>query len=174
MYRFVLMCMATLLVVTGCSQQVAEPEEPTATQAEPQSVLEGVWQLAEAYGRNAEGDYRWDPIQPGLQIFHDGYYSVVSVRGNEARPLFNEEETAATVSEEKLRTVFGQFGAQAGTYEISGSTLTRAVVVAKNPNLTQGTRTPNPQTFRLDGDVLTIRSDNADGTWQEARWRRLR
>jgi len=160
------------LFVAGCTQPVAESEEPAVTQAEPQSELEGVWELAEAYGRDAEGDWRWDPIQPGLQIFRDGYVSVTFVSGDEARPLLDEGETFATVGEEKLRAICGPLTAGGGSYEVSGSTLTMTMVVAKSPNVMQGT--PITRTFRVDEDVLTLRQENEDGTWQELRWRRLR
>ena len=177
MKRLFLMNGIVLLTVAcvffaACSQPVAESEEPAGTETQPQSEIEGVWELAEVYGRDDEGDWRWDPVQPGLQIFQDGYRIVTVVTGSETRPLLDEGETFATVDKEKLRAMWGPFGAHADTYEVSGSNLTVTSVVHKNPNNMQGSPVTIP--FRVDGDVLTIRNENEDGAWREWRWQRLR
>ena len=164
MHRLVITFMAALLVMGWLF---------TATPAWAQSELEGVWEQIEVSGHNEEGDWERDNIQPGLMIFHDGYFSRTVVTGNEARPLMDEDETLATLADEKLRAIVLPFGGQAGTYEISGSTLTRTVVAAKNPNIMQGDPLQN-MTFSMDGDVLTIRADLGDGYWREEKWRRLR
>ena len=62
-------------------------------------------------------------------IFTSTHYSWVSARGNPLRPKLSENATDA----ERL-AAFTPFIANAGTYTLNGSTLTKRVVVAKIPN----------------------------------------
>jgi Lipocalin-like domain len=55
---------------------------------------------------------------------------------------------------EELQSRWGQFAANAGTYEVSGDTVTQHVVVAKNPEL-QG-KTVTRATIKLEGNNLWV------------------
>jgi hypothetical protein len=56
---------------------------------------------------------------------------------------------------EELQSRWGPFIANAGTYEISGDTVTRHVVVAKNPALQRGKNFVR-HTFKIDGNNLWL------------------
>ena len=66
--------------------------------------------------------------QPGLLIITGRHYSTAFVNSVEARPLVSESPT-----DEELGRAFGPYVSNAGTYEVSGSTVTQHGLVAKNP-----------------------------------------
>jgi hypothetical protein len=69
------------------------------------------------------------PDAPGLIIFTGGYYSIMVVTGDKARPALPQDISKATAAE--LLAVWRPFTANSGTYEIKGSTLTTHPTVAK-------------------------------------------
>ena len=56
---------------------------------------------------------------------------------------------------EELQAEWGPFAANAGTYEVSGTTVTLHAVVAKNPGA-QSKGNFTKLTFKLDGDTLWL------------------
>ena len=114
-----------------------------------QSTLEGVWQIEEVtiVGGANEGTYT-NP-QPSLYIFTEQHYSTLIVPGDSPRQLFSDETT-----DEETLAAFDNFIANAGTYQVAGSTLTVLASVAKVP----GAMTGEAFTYEysLDGDSLTL------------------
>jgi len=90
--------------------------------------------------------------QPGIIIFTDKYYSLVHVASADPRPDVDMSNAAA----EELISIWGDlaFGANSGTYDISGQTLTTHSMVAKNPS---AMRRVTDFTYRLEGDNLWLR-----------------
>jgi len=144
-----------------------------ATPLLAQSELNGVWSIAEVSGHNAEGDWEWNPVQPSLYIFMDGYYSMAQVNGSEPRPLMPDGTTWDNMTEDQLRSVCSTavFSANSGTYEVSGSSLTTRPMVAKWPNFMEGGSAS--YTYSMETDMLTLVREGDGWSWKVT-LRRLR
>src|SRR5688572_21224154 len=113
-----------LLVLALLSAGTAEAQSRAAASA---AALEGAWSRIES--GPAAGTTR-NPTPPGVMLFVDGHYSWVYLSGPQPRPpMPGPNGTAA-----ELRAVLGPIVAEAGTYEVSGQTMTRRRIVSKNPN----------------------------------------
>jgi hypothetical protein len=80
------------------------------------------------------------------------HYCRVSVEAEQPRPILAD---AAKATADELRAVWGPFAAEAGTYEVSGNTMTMRPIAAKNPAL----MTPGAfvtYSFTLDGNTLVV------------------
>ena len=110
-----------------------------AVQDQKKSALEGVWKLAEV--QPPAGSANATPItspQPGLLIFTKGYYSGMSVRSNQPRPAAAPPKDPGNLTDAEKIARYEQwapFIANAGTYELKGSTLTMHAMVAKSPDV---------------------------------------
>ena len=119
-----------------------------AVGAQTRVALEGVWKIAEritpgSHPRANGVDVREDSPRPSLLIFAKRYYSELIEMGSSPRL-----EVGAPADPQKLTDAekiaryeqWRPFTAHSGTYEITGSTLTRHPSVAKNLEVTkQGT-----------------------------------
>lgn len=76
--------------------------------------------------------------------------------------LTNPRAPAKLTDAEKMTRyeAWAQFTANAGTYEVSGSTLTTRPIVAKNPSVMGQ---PSTQEFKIAGKTLTLIQKSADG-----------
>jgi hypothetical protein len=120
------------------------------------SPLEGAWRHLE--GRNADGSLI--ARSPGYFLFVDGHFALVRVNSPDPRPAL---PPAGSGTVEQLNAVYGPFAAQHGTYEISGQTLTRRLLVTKNPAGMAG-GSFFTETFRIRGDTLWVTAvANQDG-----------
>lgn len=112
--------------------------------------LQGAWRVTEIVTTGPGGSTNGSP-QPGILIFTDRHYSYTLVTGDRPRP----ELGPGIASAEDLLGVWGPFTANAGTYEVSGDSMTRRPIVAKSPDaMAQGAY--NEYTFRLIADTLWI------------------
>jgi len=119
-----------------------------------QAKIEGVWKYAEVVvpGKNsAEKDTTITNPQPGLIIFTKSYYCTVAVYEPRAAVAPAKDPKNLTDAEKIARyEQWRPFAANAGTYEIQGSTIVRHPIVTKNVgNMTRGT--PSFQEFKLEG-----------------------
>lgn len=141
--------------------------------AQDQESLDGVWKTVEVWGTTTDGEeWRWEDPQPGITIFMDGYWSRVAVLGTEPRPELSEDQSLANMegmedlSKEELGAMIARLQAVAGTYTVSGSTITFSPMVAKSPRSTyEGWQ----QEFEMkDGELhySGTYSVNGGGTWQ--------
>jgi hypothetical protein len=71
-------------------------------------------------------------LQPGLLIFTARHYSRTTDTATSPRPA-TPDAVPGTPSLDELRARWGPFQANAGTYELSGHSLTLRIVVSKNP-----------------------------------------
>lgn len=127
-----------------------------------QSII-GVWKRTEVVisaGPDA-GRHTVD-VQPGLVIFTNKHYAMMSVSGFKPRPRLSDKPT-----DEELARAFEPFTANAGTYEVKGSTLTYTALVAKNPGTMDGKA--RTMEIRLDGDSLWFITKSSEGI--ETRYR---
>jgi hypothetical protein len=112
--------------------------ENSAFQGQKKTQIEGVWKVAEvvapASTANEKGTSITSP-QPGLLIFTKGYYSNIAVAADQPRAAVAPAKDPRNLTDaEKIARYeqWSQFLANAGTYEVKGSTLTLQAMVAKN------------------------------------------
>lgn len=93
-------------------------------------TLRGVWRVASLTRTGPDAATNNNP-QPGLFLFTEKHYSLAVVRSDKPRPELPSDPAKATAAE--LLAAYDPFGANSGTYEISGDTLTFRPIVAQNP-----------------------------------------
>ena len=107
--------------------------------------LEGAWRVTEV----VTGAQILASPQPGLLLFTGRHYSYTFVTSEGPRP----DVPPGAVTAEVLATAWNPFTANAGTFEVSGSTMTRRPIVAKSP-AAMAPGAFNEYTFRLSADTL--------------------
>jgi len=115
--------------------------------------LQGVWQTVEIAigGPNPRTITPADP-RSFLTIFTARHYSQTEVQSDGPRPVI--PDTAKATADE-LRAVWGPVVAEAGTYEISGDTITMHPAASKSPGaMAAGALIVS--TFKIDGNTLWI------------------
>src|SRR5262245_43001691 len=92
--------------------------------------LQGAWQLAEINitGPSAR-TFTFAEPRANLVIFTARHYSRVEVQSEKPRPLLPD---ASKATADELRTVWGPFVGEAGTYEVTGSSVTMWPIASKN------------------------------------------
>jgi len=93
-------------------------------------------------------------LQPGLVIFTDKHYSRTTDTAAQPRPTTGYKISGKPTLEE-LQAQWGPFAANAGTYELLGTTLTLHAVVAKDPRA-QGKKNFTLLTIKLEGNTLWL------------------
>ena len=150
------MLLLTITAVT-ISCRSSEPASSAAVESDKKASnpLEGVWRETEVVvtGRDASNNQK---AQPSLYIFTPTHYAMLGTIGDHPRALL---KSFNLTSEEKI-AAFDSFFANAGTYEISGDTLTIRPVVARNPSFMAGGF--DKYQFRLDGDSLLLTEKSPD------------
>jgi hypothetical protein len=135
---------------------------PTAAQSD--LSIQGVWRAVEMTITESP-DGRLDPFaafsagthtrsQPGLMIFTGRHYSRTTDTAAQSRPT-TPYKIPGKPTVEELQAEWGPFVANAGTYEIVGTTLTLHAIVAKNPRA-QSANNITRLTLKLDGNYLWL------------------
>jgi hypothetical protein len=123
--------------------------------------IQGVWRGVEVTITDPNVQYDSLPkgthtnLRPSLLIFTDKHYSMIADAATKPRPTAESLKVAGKPTPEELVAMWGPFAANAGTYELSGNTLTRHTIVAKNPSV-QGEKYFVRYTITLDGNNLTM------------------
>ncbi len=127
----------------------------------PAQSLEGVWRGTQTVteGGPNENTVSGFDVQPRLLFYTRDHYSLLFVNGTEPRPLIPSNPTASD-----LAAAWGPFTAQAGTYEVNGSTITYHIVVAKSANGMLPSNATYSREFRIAGNTLQTIGTNAIGT----------
>jgi hypothetical protein len=115
-------------------------------------ALEGAWRVTELVTTEPRGRTLSSP-QPGLLLFTGRYYSYMLVTSDEPRP----DLPTGVASVEDMLNAWNPFTANAGTFEISGSTMTRHPIVAKNP-AAMAPGAFNEYRLRVRADTLWVTS----------------
>lgn len=102
----------------------------------------------------------------GLLLQSDGHYTLIETNKDRPRP----DASSTQLSDAQVAQLYAGLSVQAGTYTVSGSTMTRVPLVALNPDL-QGREFPVD--FKLEGDTLRRFLPRPDGSTVEAVWRRI-
>jgi hypothetical protein len=133
-----------------------------AAQSKPS--IEGVWRMVELTITDSPAGRR-DPfgaygvgmhtrLQPDLMIFTAKHYSRTTDTGAEPRPTILYTVPGKPTLDE-LQAEWGPFVANAGTYDLSGNTLTLRATVAKNPRA-QREKNYTRLTVKLEGNNLWL------------------
>ena len=136
---------AALLAATGLEGQQAVQD------------LEGAWQVTEVVTTGRIGRTLRSP-QPGLLLFTGNHYSYTFVTTDQPR----QPPPRGFASVEEMLDVWSPFTANAGTFEVSGSSMTRRPIVAKSPD-TMAPGAFNEYTFRLSADTLWVTTVGTEG-----------
>ena len=145
----------------------------SAASAQTKSPVEGVWKVTEVVVQqghendwlsgetSAEKTTTITTPEPGLIIFTKNHYSQLIVRGNKPRAAVPPPKDRRNLTDAEKLALFEQWRvviANAGTYEVKGSTLIIRGIVAKNVASTTR-ETPVEVTFTLEGpDTLWLSS----------------
>ncbi len=132
-----------LAVLAGC-QATPASDAPAAAANE----LVGVWSVVAV--DPGDGAAIISPSQPGQYIFAAGHYSAVFAPG--AEPRVKSAQSFQPTSDEMVAQ-YTSIIVNAGTYEISGSTVTFRPMIAKSPGFVGGYQTSG---FRVSGDTLVL------------------
>jgi len=94
-----------------------------------------------------------NPSQPGLYIFTADHYTAVFNPGPEPRM-----KSAVTFqpTQDELAAQYASIIVNAGTYELSGSSVTFRPMIAKSPGFVGGHQM---STFQVEGDTLVLSQD---------------
>jgi hypothetical protein len=139
--------------------------------AQSNQSLQGVWRMVELtipdsptgrrdpFGAYSAGTHT--QLQPELMIFTSRHYSRTTDTAAQPRPTV-PYKTPGMPTLEELQAEWGPFVANAGTYEVSGSSVTLKAIVAKNP------RAQSPQNFtrlafRIAGNTLWLTPIETEG-----------
>jgi hypothetical protein len=129
----------------------------SAGQDQKKSQLEGVWKVTEVMPPASNANEKATSItspQPGLLIFTRGYYSGMAVTANQPRTAAAPAKDPGNLTDAEKIARYEQwapFIANAGTYEVKGSTLTLHAMVAKNPDAMTTAATPMTWELKLEG-----------------------
>lgn len=118
--------------------------------------LRGAWRAAALTRTGPDAATNNNP-QPGMFLFTEKHYSLAVVRSDKPRPELPADSSKATAAE--LLAAYDPFGANSGTYELSGETLTFHPIVAQNPS---GMRPGHVirYTIKQDGEALSLTEVN--------------
>ena len=125
--------------------------------------LQGVWQTVEITiaGPTPRTITIPEP-RPYLTIITSKYYSRTEVQSDGPRPVIAD---VAKATADELRTVWGPFVGEAGTYDVSGDLATMHPLASKNP----AAMVPGAfivYTYKLDGNTLwLVQQRNQNGPY---------
>ena len=136
--RIIITCMTALAILLIVQSAAA------------QGKLEGVWKVTEV-SMSGPDAFRVSNPQPSLYIFTKKHFSMASITADKPRP--NQSLEKATDAQ-KLAAWEG-FDADAGTYEVKGTTVTTQGVASKDPEDMQPGK-PHIFDFKIDGNTLLL------------------
>ncbi len=127
------------IVLTAVALSVVLP----LTARAQEGALRGVWKVTEVSLTSPDTSWTNTDPRPALRMFAEHHYSSIGTIGRGSRERLSDEPSDV----ERLEA-WGPFRAHAGTYEVTGSTVTVRAIVAKNPNREGRTWT---YTYRIEG-----------------------
>ena len=121
--------------------------------------IQGVWRVTERTTTGPTGATNKSP-QPGLWIFTAKHYSTVSDNSLTPRPAGEIVAPTPKLTDAQMIAAYQQWApvtANAGSYEVTGTTLNLRPVVAKASGL-QMNKTGLSYQFQIDGTSLVLTS----------------
>lgn len=122
------------------------------------SPVDGVWQITEISTTGPNPNTNSKP-QPSLIIFARGHYNWIHVAGTTPRKQRAAAATPGKLTDAEKIAAFDEWQpltANAGTFEVKGSTLTRRLTVAKNVGPMAPGANPVVQEFKVEAKTLTL------------------
>lgn len=130
------------------------------------SRLEGVWRVIEQSSRTPGEAWAVTPVPyRSLYLFTDTHYSYMFTRSAPRPPFAGDPNNPSDA--EKVRA-YDSFVAAAGTYEITGTTLTLVATLHKNPSEMTG----EPLRYAVEIEQDTVRLTITNPPFQPGRERR--
>jgi hypothetical protein len=115
--------------------------------------LQGAWQTSKiAIGGSSPRTITVPQPGPYITLFTAKHYSRTEIQSESPRPLLPDPSKATA---DELRTVWGPVVAEAGTYEVSGDTITMHPLASKSP-AAMASGAFIICSFKLEGQTLTI------------------
>jgi len=154
MRRFIVPLAALALVAAAMAFRPA----PEATL--DSSSVSGVWKAVQVHAELADTTFTDDVTNPSLLILTDGYWASMRTTGEGPRTDLPKDPT-----DEQRLEAWRRFAASAGSYTVSGSSITTTTLISKYPNAMSGKNTSTNE-FWLDGEELVRVFKNSNGnTW---------
>jgi hypothetical protein len=145
--------MSPRIVVAGVL--VAALTVTAYAQTKGKSPVEGVWRVAEIQVIGGQNPQTMSSPQPGLYIFTNGHYSIMTINADKPRTAIPFQDAAPTDKDKvALYDHWAPFTANSGTYTVKGSTLTTKPLVAKNEGVMQGAG--QTREFKIEGTTLWL------------------
>lgn len=118
--------------------------------------IQGAWQAVElTFPGPTPRTIAVPEPRPNLTVITAKYYSRVQVEAAGPRTAIAD---VAKATADELRATWGPFGAEAGTYEVTGNLITMRPIAAKNPAaMAPGAFTT--WSYRLDGTTLWVTAE---------------
>jgi hypothetical protein len=156
--------MRAFLVAVAVLGVIAATAAVGSTQSKPSnSSIQGAWKLTEVVRTGANPITNKSP-QPSLYLFTARHFSIMSDNGTEPRKARTPAKDSAQLTQADKLAAFAEWDlvtANAGTYEIKGTTLTRRPLIAKN--VTVMTNPPTVGEFQVSGNTLVLTNKSAAG-----------
>ncbi len=148
------------IALVGCAPQSTETSDEATDLAEAapapeRSPLEGAWQLTGAQTVAEDGTTTELAVQENLVLFTGTHYSMAWSLLEEPFPQFAERWNP---TEEEKAARFWSLLMNAGTFEVTGSSLTTRPLVALMPGFVGGEADHD---FAVAGDTLTLTTTEA-------------
>ncbi len=125
------------------------------------SAIDGAWKAVHVAFASSDTSWARDNSNPNITIFSNGYWSNTRINGNGPRADLPEDPT-----DEQRLEAWRRFRGSAGTYTISGSTLSGTTLVAMNPNAMSGDNTWSNEFWIKDGKLTRVFENEENGnTW---------
>jgi len=125
------------------------------------SALNGAWKTVQVHAELQDTTWTRSEDRPNIVIFSDGHWASIRIAGEGAREDLPEDPT-----DEQLLEAWRPVRASAGTYTVSGSTITSTTTISKSPNAMNEMRA-NTSAFTLEGNKMVRVFTNSENgnTW---------
>lgn len=138
-----------------------------------QTPLTGTWKRAEFYFQSKDTSFTLTDFPEGLLLFTEEYYSMVVLIPGAERPDLKGVPTSQ-ITTEQADAIFRSLIAQSGTYKMDGSNVTLKPIVAKRPDVMDGTLSIAEFKYEKDTDTLWLIRQNEEMGWMSRqKWTRV-
>ena len=122
---FIVQIVLLICITASCNADHLKKKNP----------LIGVWKVIETSVIDSEGESKNLYEHPSLYVFHEEYYCMVMVLGDEAHTEF--KDPWSPTCEEKI-AAYDSILVNAGTYELRESVIITRPIIARVPNFVGG------------------------------------
>jgi len=125
------------------------------------STLNGAWKTVQVHAELQDTTWTRDEDRPNIVVFSDGHWASLRIAGEGVREDLPEDPT-----DEQLLEAWRPVRASAGTYSLSGSTMTSTTTISKSPNAMNEQRASESK-ITLEGNKMVRVFTNPENgnTW---------